>query len=80
MDRFVPYEKLSKKAQRDRNKQRRRSWGGISPITRKSESKKLYNRKKTARYENEGFQSNGLFVCRKSALSTFIFFTRMVKL
>ncbi len=73
MEKFIPYEKLSKKARAEKNKQRRKSWGELNPITRKSESKKLYSRKRTERYENDGFQSNGLFVCLKSALSTLNF-------
>ena len=35
MERFIPYDKLSKKAQRAINNARRRSWGELDPTTRK---------------------------------------------
>ncbi len=47
MERYIPYEKLSKKKKRESDKKRRGGWGEINPITRKSENKKAYNRKKT---------------------------------
>ena len=46
MQKFVPYEKLSKKKQRELNKKQRGSWGGLNPVSRKVESAKIYNRKK----------------------------------
>lgn len=46
MDRYVPCEKLSKKKQREANAARRRSWGQLSPVTRRTENPKIYNRKK----------------------------------
>lgn len=48
MAKFVPKEKMSKKAQRALNSQRRKMWE-FSPVTKKVDSKKLYNRKKNAR-------------------------------
>lgn len=45
MSKFIPREKLSKKARRALDAQRRAAWG-FSPVTRKVESKKIYNRKK----------------------------------
>ena len=45
MSKFIPREKLSKKARRALDVQRRAAWG-FSPVTRKVESKKIYNRKK----------------------------------
>ncbi len=45
---FVPKEKLSKKAQKELNRQRRTTWE-FSPVTRAVDSKKLYNRKRNAR-------------------------------
>lgn len=44
--RFVPFEKLSKKKQRELNKQRRTTWGNFDPTTRKPENSKAYNRNK----------------------------------
>ena len=44
MSRFVPRGKLSKKAQKELNRQRRVTWD-FSPVTRTVKSKKLYSRK-----------------------------------
>ena len=41
---FVPKGKLSKKAQKELNRQKRVTWA-FSPVTKKVESKKLYSRK-----------------------------------
>ena len=46
MQKFVPYEKLSKKKQRELDALRRGSWGGLNPVTRKPENPKAYNRRK----------------------------------
>ena len=46
MDKFVPYRKLSKKKKRELDGKRRNTWGGLSPVTRKKESRKAYNRKR----------------------------------
>ncbi|MCL2124451.1 MAG: hypothetical protein FWH33_00490 [Oscillospiraceae bacterium] len=51
---YTPLEKRSKKEQREHHAAQRRSWGGISPVTRKPPNPKAYNRKKSGqRYENE---------------------------
>ena len=47
MEKFIPYEKLSKKKQRELNAARRGTWT-INPVTRKPANLKAYNRK-TAR-------------------------------
>ena len=49
MKKFVPFEKMSKKAQREHNKKQRRDWGGISPVTRCPQNPKAYNRAKSKR-------------------------------
>lgn len=48
MEKFVPYEKMSKKQKREINKEKRNLWS-MNPVTRKSENKKAYNRKKLRR-------------------------------
>lgn len=48
MQKFISYEKLSKKNKKEHDKRKRASWGELNPITRKVESKKVYNRKRTA--------------------------------
>ncbi|HCM14328.1 MAG TPA: hypothetical protein DHW85_14250 [Lachnospiraceae bacterium] len=51
---------MSKKARRELDKARRSTWGALSPVTRKVESKKVYNRKKI-REKDESFFPNLLF-------------------
>ncbi len=46
MTKFVSYEKLSKKKKKQLDVRNRKTWQGASPVTRKAESKKKYNRKK----------------------------------
>ena len=49
MKKFVEYEKLSKRQKREIDKARRATWGDVSPVTKKVESAKIYNRKKCQR-------------------------------
>ena len=51
MDRFIPKEKLSKKAKRELAKAQRQTWGGINPVTRKPQNPKAYVREKP-RYDD----------------------------
>ena len=46
---FVPYEKLSKKKRREMDATRRGSWGALNPVTRVPENPRAYNRKKAQR-------------------------------
>ena len=46
MEKFVSYEKLSKKKQKELNAAKRSTWGLVKPITKVKPSAKLYNRKK----------------------------------
>ena len=43
---FVPYEKMSKKKKREIDRLKRRDWGGINPVTRRSENPRAYKRVK----------------------------------
>ena len=52
MEKFIPYEKLSKKKKRELDADRRTVWA-ISPVTRKSENPKAYNRKKAQKRMDE---------------------------
>ena len=52
MARFVPKDKLSKKAQKELNRQRRVTWD-FSPVTKTVDSKKLYNLKRNARNRDD---------------------------
>ena len=44
---FVSENKMSKKARKELNNSRRVTWG-FSPVTKKVESRKVYNRKRIA--------------------------------
>ena len=52
MKKFTPYEKLSKKKQRELDALRRKVWA-ISPVTRKPENSKAYNRKKAQKWSDD---------------------------
>ena len=53
MEKFVPYEKLSKKAKRELDAARRGSWNGLNPVTRKSPNPKAYNRQKARKWTDD---------------------------
>ena len=46
MEKFIPYEKLSKKEQQKINKAKRGTWGELNPVTRKPQNSKVYSRKR----------------------------------
>ena len=47
MEKFIPYEKLSKKEKRKMDLAKRQTWGELNPVTRKPENSKAYNRQKS---------------------------------
>ena len=53
MQRFIPYEKLSKREKKRRDNERRQDWGQINPLTRKKEDRKVYNRKRNREWGDE---------------------------
>ena len=53
MEKFIPYQKLSKKEKRKADLARRQTWGDLNPITRKPMSSKAYNRKRTQAWKKE---------------------------
>ena len=53
MEKFIPYEKLSKKEKRKIDQARRQTWGDLNPVTRKPENSKAYNRKRTQDWKKE---------------------------
>ena len=64
MEKFIPYEKLSKKEQRKINQSRRQTWGELNPVTRKPDNSKAYNRKKSRNWMREEHETNsGTFIC-----------------
>ena len=52
MEKFIPYEKLSKKKRRELDRKNRNDWGELKPVTRKIESGKIYKRKKAKQEED----------------------------
>ncbi len=54
MERYIPYEKMSKKQKKEWNAKKRVLWEG-NPVTRKTENKKQYNRKKVQRINRDDF-------------------------
>lgn len=53
MEKFIPYEKLSKKEKRRLDNRRRNTWGEVNPVTRKPENSKAYNRSKARNWKRE---------------------------
>ena len=53
MEKFIPYEKLSKKEKRKLDLAKRQTWGELNPVTRKPENSKAYNRKKSQAWKQE---------------------------
>lgn len=53
MEKFIPYQKLSKKEKRKADLARRQTWGDLDPTTRKPMSSKAYNRKRTQAWKKE---------------------------
>lgn len=53
MERFIPYNKLSKKEKRKQNQTKRQTWGELNPVTRTPANSKAYNRKKNQYWKNE---------------------------
>ena len=53
MEKFIPYEKLSKREKRKIDQARRQTWGELNPVTRKPENSKAYNRNKTRNWKRE---------------------------
>lgn len=64
---------MSKKMQREYYKKQRKSWGGISPVTRRPENPKAYDRAK-AKKDHENFRDPFCFSmppCQGSLRSAF---------
>ena len=50
MEKFIPYEKLSKKEKRKRDAMLRNTWGPLNPVTRLSRNPKAYDRQKARKW------------------------------
>lgn len=53
MEKFIPYEKLSKKKQRELNAMKRVTWGSFNPVTRKPANPKAYNRRTAQSWKDD---------------------------
>ena len=51
MEKHIPFEKLSKKKQKELNANKRGTWYGINPVTRKAKNSKAYDRKKARKWK-----------------------------
>ena len=59
MEKFIPYEKLSKKEKRKLDQVKRQTWGSLNPTTRKPTNSRAYNRRKMQRWKQN--QSGAAF-------------------
>lgn len=50
MRKFVPQEKMSKKARKELTAKQRGSWHGVRPVTRIQQNLRAYNRKKLPKF------------------------------
>lgn len=70
MEKFIPYEKLSKKEKKKHDALKRSGWGSLSPVTRRGEKPKTYRRAKEKaqlrKEENDAvpFLLPGLLLCK----------------
>ncbi len=53
MEKFVPYEKLSKKEKRKLDRAGRQTWGELNPVTRKPANIRAYNRRKAQSWKRD---------------------------
>jgi hypothetical protein len=53
MRKFVPKEKMSKKARRALHLAARKTWGPLNPVTRKPKNPKAYDRKSFEKGEDD---------------------------
>ena len=74
MEKFIPFEKLSKKKQRELNAKRRVTWGALDPVTRKPKNPKAYDRQKARRNSRSDFSVPFPFRIGPSARSAAIRF------
>ena len=54
MEKFISYEKLSKKQRRERDKKHRVTWG-FSPVIRNAQNPKAYNRQKARKWNRDDY-------------------------
>lgn len=57
-DKFVPQDKMSKKAQKELNDKKRGTWGNTNPVTKVQPNKKAYDRKRDSKVVDESKKLN----------------------
>lgn len=64
MEKFIPYEKLSKKEKRKMDLAKRQTWGELNPVTRKPQNSKAYNRYKSRNWKRDYYHetNSGTFL------------------
>ena len=65
MEKFIPYEKLSKKKKRELDQKRRGSWNGLNPVTRMPPNPKAYNRQKARKWNDDSSPCFLCFLCNE---------------
>lgn len=63
MEKFIPYEKLSKRRRQEINAKRRGGWGALCPVTRKPPDPKAYNRKKARTWSDDAHMAGFFVLC-----------------
>ena len=53
MEKFIPYEKLSKKKRRELDLRKRGGWGGLNPVTRRPKNPRAYDRRKAQSWKKD---------------------------
>ncbi|MHB1316220.1 MAG: hypothetical protein ACYCX2_12220 [Christensenellales bacterium] len=62
MKKFIPREKLSKKAKQQLNSVKRRTWGSLKPLTRRPRNPKAYQRNKPPGKTDEDPGAGAFFI------------------
>ena len=57
MEKYIPFEKLSKKKRRELYARRRGTWGELNPVTRRPENPKAYNRRKARKWSDDSISA-----------------------
>ena len=70
MKKFVPFEKLSKKKQKELNKAKRNAWE-INPVTRREKNPKAYDRNKL---RSEKFETEFIFLHKTLFLRSYLYY------
>jgi hypothetical protein len=61
MNKFVPYEKMSKKRQKLEDKKNRQDWGSVKPVTQVAKNGKAYARSKIRQWEDYSNSGGSFF-------------------